>query len=72
MLYVSFGLLGVFMIPMLPCMIENAVECTYPVTEEVSVGLLFAAGNVIGIGVTVLMQYLIDLGEDDACGNPAR
>jgi hypothetical protein len=35
--------------------------------EELSVGVLFAAGNVLGIGTTVLMQYLIDLGGDDAC-----
>ena len=33
-LYVVFGLLGFFMIPMLPVMIENSIECTYPVSEE--------------------------------------
>eukprot|EP00520_Triparma_pacifica_P002221 CAMPEP_0118645176 /NCGR_PEP_ID=MMETSP0785-20121206/7357_1 /TAXON_ID=91992 /ORGANISM="Bolidomonas pacifica, Strain CCMP 1866" /LENGTH=303 /DNA_ID=CAMNT_0006537033 /DNA_START=579 /DNA_END=1487 /DNA_ORIENTATION=+ len=66
-LYMSFGMLGFFMIPMLPCMIENAVECTYPLPEELSVGVLFAAGNVLGIGTTILMQYLIDYGGSDAC-----
>jgi len=69
MLYVVFGMLGFFMIPMLPVMIENSIECSYPISEELSAGILFCAGNVIGIPVTFLMQYLIDLGGDDACGN---
>ena len=38
-LYVVFGLLGFFMIPMLPVMIENSIECTYPVSEELSAGI---------------------------------
>ena len=55
------------MIPMVPVMIENSIECTYPVSEELSVGLLFTAGNVVGIPVTLLMQYLIDHPNDREC-----
>jgi FLVCR family feline leukemia virus subgroup C receptor-related protein len=68
-IYISFGILGFCMIPMLPVMIENSIECTYPVSEELSAGILFTAGNVIGIPVTLLMQYLIDITPDDECGN---
>mmetsp|Transcript_3261 Transcript_3261/g.6189 ORF Transcript_3261/g.6189 Transcript_3261/m.6189 type:complete len:527 (-) Transcript_3261:39-1619(-) len=68
-LYSVFALLGLFMIPMLPVMIENSIECTYPVSEELSAGILFAAGNVVGIPVTFLMQYTIDEGGDGACGS---
>jgi hypothetical protein len=45
---------------MLPVMIENSIECTYPVSEELSAGILFTAGNVVGIPVTIFLQYLID------------
>lgn len=41
MMYVSFGLLGLFMLPMLPAVVENCAECTYPIQEDLSVGLLF-------------------------------
>ena len=59
-------MLGFCMIPMLPVMIENSIECTYPVSEELSAGILFTAGNVIGIPITLLMQYLID--QEESCG----
>ena len=28
---------------------ENSAECVYPITEDVSVGILFIGANVIGI-----------------------
>lgn len=72
-LYVVFAALGACMIATLPVVIENALECTYPVSEEVSVGLLFLVGNTISIGFTYLMQALIDKND---CGSfpssPAR
>jgi len=61
--------LGVCMVPMLPVIIENAIECTYPASEELSTGLLFTAGNVIGIPITFLMQCLIDQ-QKDWTGSP--
>ena len=48
----------------------NAFLLSTPLARR-SAGILFCAGNVIGIPVTFLMQYMIDLGGDDACGNPA-
>lgn len=68
-LLISFGALGFVMIPMLPVIIENAIETTYPISEELSSGLLFTVGNVIGIPMTFLMQFLIDLQKnEDVCG----
>lgn len=67
LLGVCFGLLGFSMIPMLPVMIENAIECTYPISEELSTGVLFTAGNVFGIPVVFIMQYLIN-SADGKCG----
>ncbi len=66
-MYFTFAVLGFSMIPQLPCIIENAIETTYPVSEELSTGILFTTGNVIGIPVTFFMQYLIDIGQDK-CG----
>ena len=40
-LSVSFALMGLFMLPMLPAVLENSAEITYPVSEEFSTGLLF-------------------------------
>ena len=67
MLGVAFGLLGFAMIPMLPVMIENAIECTYPISEELSSGILFTAGNVFGIPIVFIMQGLIN-SADGKCG----
>ena len=64
MLGVAWSVLGFAMIPMLPVMIENAIECTFPISEELGAGLLFTAGNIVGIPIVFLMQYLIDLGND--------
>jgi hypothetical protein len=33
---------GLFMLPLLPLMMENCAECTYPVSEDISMGLMFA------------------------------
>jgi hypothetical protein len=30
------------MLPLLPLMMENCAECTYPVPEDISMGLMFA------------------------------
>jgi hypothetical protein len=33
---------GLFMLPLLPLMMENCAECTYPISEDISMGLMFA------------------------------
>lgn len=58
---VCFGLLGVFMVPILPTALEVGVECTYPVPEEYSSGVLMLAGQLFGIAFTFAMPPLIDL-----------
>lgn len=49
----SFGLVGFFGIPLLPVCMEMAVECVYPIPEATSTGLLFIAGQVVGIFMIV-------------------
>ena len=68
MLLVAFGAMGFFTLPILPGVIENAVEATYPVPEEASSGLLFCSGNVVGILFTIVLAKLVkrDAGDDDA------
>lgn len=34
----AFAVLGLFMLPMLPAVVENCAECTYPAPEEVREG----------------------------------
>ena len=58
---VGFGVMGLSMMPLLPTALESAVECTYPVPEEMSGTLLMMVGNVAGLGFTYAMQYLIEL-----------
>merc|ERR1711920_766026 len=43
--WVSTGLLGVVSLPSLPVVLPAAAEATFPVSEEVSTGLLMFAGN---------------------------
>ena len=75
LIYVVFGILGACTISVLPVSVENALECTYPCSEEISVGLLFLVGNVLSIGFTSALQALLDLQDTDECGGffaPAR
>ena len=59
-LCVAFAILGLFMLPMLPAVVENCAECTYPIQEDLSLGLLMIGGNVIGkfIWVCVCLNYI--------------
>ena len=58
-LYGAFGLMGLFTLPILPGVIENAVEVTYPIPEEASSGLLFCSGNLVGVGFTLFLSHLV-------------
>jgi hypothetical protein len=70
-LAVSFAVFGAVMLPLLPVSIENSVECTYPIPEIYSSGLLLAAGNLIGIACTFTFSALID-GYHGACDNVVK
>lgn len=55
-LTISWAILGCFVLPLLPIMMENCAECTYPVPEEVSMGILFAGCNILGLGFIFAIQ----------------
>ena len=59
MITVGMGLMGLSMMPLLPIGLETAVECTYPVPEEMSATLLMLVGNVVGLGFTYVMEWMI-------------
>ncbi|CAF1186656.1 unnamed protein product [Rotaria sordida] len=60
-LAVSIGLMGFFLLPLLPVSFECAVECTYPIRAEWSTGLLMCAGNVLGGIFIYVLGALIQL-----------
>ena len=60
-LAVSIGLMGFFLLPLLPVSFECAVECTYPIRAEWSTGLLMCIGNILGGIFIFLMGYLVTL-----------
>jgi FLVCR family MFS transporter 7 len=59
-LSISFAIMGATMIPMLPTILEAAVECTYPVPEEYSSGLILSAGQITGIAYIFGLEALAD------------
>jgi len=60
-LAVSIGLMGFFLLPLLPVSFECAVECTYPIRAEWSTGLLMCTGNILGGIFIFVIEYLINL-----------
>ena len=56
----AFALLGASLLPMLPVTLANAVECTYPVPEEASGGMLLFSGQLTGIVFIFLLSALLD------------
>ncbi|KAJ3098002.1 Major facilitator super domain-containing protein 7 [Phlyctochytrium bullatum] len=54
LLYVAAVFIGIGGFPMMPLSLELGVECTYPVAEGTSAGLLWTAGQVFGtVGILV-------------------
>lgn len=64
----AFCLLGFCILPMLPTVLENCAEVTYPMVEDLPVGILFVGGNVLSIGLTFALQALIS--KDSYTSNP--
>ena len=60
-LVISIGLMGFFLLPLLPVSFECAVECTYPIRAEWSTGLLMCAGSVLGGIFTFILEALLRL-----------
>ena len=59
-LALTFAIMGGTMLPILPTAMEAAVECTHPVPEEYSTGLIMSAGMITGICFVVGLQRLTD------------
>lgn len=55
-LVVAFGILGGCVLPLLPAMLENCAECTYPIPEEVSAGILYSGSNLSALGFIFALQ----------------
>ncbi len=53
------GLLGFVALPLLPIMMELCAECTYPIPEEISTGILHNGGNAFGVAVVFIVQSLL-------------
>lgn len=64
----AFCLLGFCILPMLPTVLENCAEVTYPMLEDLPVGILMIGGNVLSIGLTFVLQALIS--KDGWTSNP--
>lgn len=58
-LAVSFGVMGLFLLPLLPVTLQNAAECTYPVPEEATTAVLLIAGQFTGVAFTSAYSQLL-------------
>ena len=56
---VALGLMGLFLLPLLPVVFECAVECTYPIRAEWCNGILLCFGNVLGAIFILALDSLI-------------
>ena len=52
---------GFFALPLLPVALQSAVECTYPIPEELSSAILVLFGNLVAVGCTFGLQSLLEL-----------
>jgi len=60
LVFSMFALAGFTTVPILPISFECAAEATYPVSEDVSGGLLNIGGNLMGFATITIMDGLID------------
>lgn len=60
-LAIAFAACGATMLPLLPIAFETAVECTYPVSEDVSGGLLMSMGQLTGIAFIIAIKALLEI-----------
>ena len=58
-LIISFGVTGLFLMPLLPLALENAAECTYPCSEDNSAALLLGLGNYLGMVAIFALEALM-------------
>ena len=53
-------LIGMTMLPLLPLAMECACECTYPISEDLSSGVLLSAGQVSGIFILFVLNSVLE------------
>ncbi len=64
-LSVSYSLLGWFTTAVVPVSMNCCAEISYPISDELSVGLLLIGANILGFGLIFLLQYLIELRDNE-------
>mmetsp|Transcript_26638 Transcript_26638/g.48344 ORF Transcript_26638/g.48344 Transcript_26638/m.48344 type:complete len:480 (-) Transcript_26638:3219-4658(-) len=60
LLCILSGFMGMSMISLMPVALECACETTYPISEDLSSGILLSAGQISGIIYTLCVNTLID------------
>ncbi len=63
MVALGFSIVGSIMTPLIPVSFESGAECTYPVSEEVSTGLLMSSGQIFGIIFTLIIGNELETNE---------
>ncbi len=60
--FVSVGavMIGMFNVPLIPILLEFSIEIAYPVPEGTTVGILFAAGEVFGLLMTLIESLILE------------
>ena len=61
LLLASAGILGFTLLPVIPSTIMNAVECVFPLSEDIALGLLYASANTMAIFMTFIGQVLLQM-----------
>lgn len=61
----SASLLGLTILPIIPATIVNSVECTYPLREDLGVGVMYVAANLAAIFLTCFGQFLLQIKSDN-------
>ncbi len=55
----SYGMLGFFLCPLVPITMSNCSESTYPISEEIAMGILFTGSNICGFALIFVLQTLL-------------
>ena len=66
-LYITSGILGAAVVPILPVGLENAAECTYPILEDTSASAMTMFGKYLGVIITFILQPLLSLSMVSTC-----
>lgn len=66
----GFALMGFFVLPLLPAVIECCAEITYPyVSEDIAVGAIFVSGNLTGAVFSFVGEVLLENSDGNQTGD---